>query len=220
MTTSHKTKWREARMRLKNRDVMTIFNRDGTTTEVEHPFSALQALHYEQQIDIDKIKKALLIAYIGDVGCTLSNEDCNDLTKYISRLEGNIAAYENDLPLLSASKRIAELEAYADKLATGLPEGMLPKDRENRMNERLSNEKLEEIAKYNKQVTMDCNVKVLNAMATEILELRADASTSQNHNAGVIDRIVEQLREAGYTGTLSDMVDEVIAKASDDYNGL
>ena len=47
MTTSHKTKWREARMRLKNRDVMTIFNRDGTTTEVEHPFSALQALHAE-----------------------------------------------------------------------------------------------------------------------------------------------------------------------------
>jgi hypothetical protein len=33
------------------------------------------------------------------------------------------------------------------------------------MNEKLSNEKLEEIAKYNKQVTMDCNVKVLNAMA-------------------------------------------------------
>ena len=45
---------------------------------------------------IDKIKKALLIAYIGNVGCTLSNEDCNDLTKYISRLEGNIAAYEVD----------------------------------------------------------------------------------------------------------------------------
>jgi len=45
---------------------------------------------------IDKIKKALLIAYIGGVGCTLSNEDCNDLTKYISRLEGNIAAYEVD----------------------------------------------------------------------------------------------------------------------------
>jgi hypothetical protein len=38
---------------------------------------------------IDKIKKALLIAYIGNVGCTLSNEDCNDLTKYISRLEGD-----------------------------------------------------------------------------------------------------------------------------------
>ena len=110
MTTSHKTKWREARMRLKNRDVMTIFNRDGTTTEVEHPFSALQALHYEQQT------------------------------------ERNLAA--------------------------------------------------------------------------ELLALRADAETSQNHNVGVIDRIVEQLREAGYTGTLSEMVDEVIAKASDDYNGL
>lgn len=29
------------------------------------------------------------------------------------------------------NKRIAELEAYADKLAAGLPEGMLPKDIEN-----------------------------------------------------------------------------------------
>lgn len=81
------------------------------------------------------------------------------------------------------------------------------------MNEKLSNEKLEEIAKYNKQVTMDCNVKVLNAMATELLDLRADAETSQNHNAGMIDRIVEQLREAGYTGTLSEMVNNVIEDA-------
>ena len=47
-------------------------------------------------------------------------------------------------------------------------------------------------------------------LATELLALRADAETSQNHNAGVIDRIVEQLREAGYTGTLSEMVDEVL----------
>lgn len=44
-------------------------------------------------------------------------------------------------------------------------------------------------------------------IATELLELRADAKTSQNHNAAVIDRIVDQLREAGYTGTLSEMVD-------------
>jgi hypothetical protein len=45
-------------------------------------------------------------------------------------------------------------------------------------------------------------------VSTELLALRADAETSQNHNAGVIDRIVAQLREAGYTGTLSDMVDQ------------
>lgn len=45
-------------------------------------------------------------------------------------------------------------------------------------------------------------------IATELLELRADAETSQNHNAGVIDRIVDQLREAGYHGTLSEMVDQ------------
>jgi predicted RNA-binding protein len=45
-------------------------------------------------------------------------------------------------------------------------------------------------------------------LASELLAIRADAETSQNHNAGVIDRIVEQLREAGYTGTLSDMVDQ------------
>jgi len=41
MTTSHKTKWREARMSMKNQDVMTIYHQDGTTTEIEHPFSAL-----------------------------------------------------------------------------------------------------------------------------------------------------------------------------------
>lgn len=152
MTTSHKTNWREARMKIQEEktkmklpegktcsscahdqhcrwlfgingdetecniypsrfqdDVMTIYNRDGTTTEVKHPFAALQALHREQQID--KIIKALLVAYIGDVGCTLSNADCNDLTKYIAKIEGNIAAYENDLPLLRATERIAELEA-------------------------------------------------------------------------------------------------------------
>ena len=45
-------------------------------------------------------------------------------------------------------------------------------------------------------------------LASELLAIRADAETSQNHNVGVIDRIVEQLREAGYTGTLSEMVDQ------------
>jgi len=37
--------------------------------------------------EIDKIKRAMMLAYVGDVGCTLTNEDCNDLTKYISGLE-------------------------------------------------------------------------------------------------------------------------------------
>ena len=60
----------------------------------------------------------------------------------------------------------------------------------------------------------------LAIIAEEVLALRDDAETSQNHNAGVIDRIVEQLREAGYTGTLSEMVAEVIATARGDYNGL
>ena len=62
-------------------------------------------------MEIDKISQALMIAFIGDVGCTLTNADCNDLTKYISGLKGKIAAYENDLPLLKATERIAELEA-------------------------------------------------------------------------------------------------------------
>ena len=43
---------------------------------------------------------------------------------------------------------------------------------------------------------------------------------SRTASAAVIDRIVEQLREAGYTGTLSEMVTEVIATARGDYNGL
>lgn len=49
---------------------------------------------------------------------------------------------------------------------------------------------------------------MVESMANEIDDLRADAETSQNHNAGVIDRIVAQLRDAGYTGTLSEMVDQ------------
>ena len=40
-------------------------------------------------------------------------------TAYEQRLEGDC---------LMLKDRIAELEAYADKLAAGLPEGMLPKD--------------------------------------------------------------------------------------------
>ena len=32
---------------------------------------------------IEKLQKALLIAYIGDVGCELSNADCNELSKYL-----------------------------------------------------------------------------------------------------------------------------------------
>lgn len=39
--------------------------------------------------DIDRIKQALIIAYIGDVECTLTNSDCNELTKYIAQLENS-----------------------------------------------------------------------------------------------------------------------------------
>jgi len=41
-------------------------------------------------------------------------------------------------------------------------------------------------------------------------ELKADAETSQNHNSAVTDRIVQQLRDAGYEGTLSEMVNAVL----------
>lgn len=44
--------------------------------------------------EIDKITKALLIAYIGDVGCELSNADCNDLTKYIESLRARVEELE------------------------------------------------------------------------------------------------------------------------------
>jgi hypothetical protein len=40
----------------------------------------------------------------------------------------------------------------------------------------------------------------------ELEQLRADAETSQNHNAAVIDPLIAQLRDAGFTGTLSEMV--------------
>jgi len=46
----------------------------------------------------------------------------------------------------------------------------------------------------------------MTELAKDILALRADAETSQNHNAAVIDPLIAQLRDAGYTGTLSEMI--------------
>ena len=83
------------------------------------------------------------------------------------------------------------------------------------MNEKLSDNELLAIVNDEWEAT-----QTERNLAAELLALRADASTSQNHNAAVIDRIVAQLREAGYTGTLSEMVTEVIATARGDYNGL
>lgn len=71
------------------------------------------------------------------------------------------------------------------------------------MSEKLSNGYLENIC-----ADADEDGGCLQDIAAELLALRTDAETSQNHNAGVIDRIVDQLREAGYTGTLSEMVDQ------------
>ena len=75
------------------------------------------------------------------------------------------------------------------------------------MNEKLSDNELLAIVNDEWEAT-----QTERNLAAELLALRADASTSQNHNAGVIDRIVEQLREAGYTGTLSEMVDQACEK--------
>ena len=83
------------------------------------------------------------------------------------------------------------------------------------MNEKLSDNELLAIVNDEWEAT-----QTERNLATELLAIRADAETSQNHNTAVIDRIVEQLREAGYTGTLSEMVAEVIATARGDYNGL
>jgi len=49
-------------------------------------------------------------------------------------------------------------------------------------------------------------VEISKSVKTSLSDLRADAETSQNHNAAVIDPLIAQLRDAGYTGTLSEMV--------------
>jgi len=58
---------------------------------------------------------------------------------------------------------------------------------------------------------LDDVYETVKSMASELLALRADAETSQNHNATVIDPLVTQLRDAGYTGTLSEMVGQACA---------
>ena len=56
-----------------------------------------------------------------------------------------------------------------------------------------------------------CDKEAAASMATELLALRADAETRRNHNAAVIDPLIAQLRDAGYTGTLSEMVGQACA---------
>jgi uncharacterized protein YihD (DUF1040 family) len=59
----------------------------------------------------------------------------------------------------------------------------------------------------------------MTELAKDILALRADAETSQNHNAAVIDPLIAQLRDAGFTGTLSEMVGQACyAKLVLDYD--
>jgi hypothetical protein len=76
------------------------------------------------------------------------------------------------------------------------------------MENKVSDEKLQLFAGME---TIDAVDKTVKSMASELLALRADAETSQNHNAAVIDPLVMQLRDAGYTGTLSEMIRQACA---------
>jgi len=57
--------------------------------------------------------------------------------------------------------------------------------------------------------------KMIVEYRRELKQLKKDAFISENHNTGVIDRIVAQLRDAGYEGTLSHMVDSVLENLND-----
>ncbi len=63
---------------------------------------------------------------------------------------------------------------------------------------------------YHKVTVADIAADLLSTRK-ELATLCADAETSQNHNAAVIDPLVTQLRDAGYTGTLSEMVGQACA---------
>ena len=78
-------------------------------------------------MEIDKIKKALLVAYIGDVGCTLSNADCNDITKYMAGLELHFKFCDVQLSGISgelerANRKIIQLESHILELRSELKE--------------------------------------------------------------------------------------------------
>ena len=74
------------------------------------------------------------------------------------------------------------------------------------MSERISDERLEEIAD---EVWGDEQRTEESVMATELLTLRADAETSQRHNDDVMSPLFDQLEQAGYTGTWSQKVAQV-----------
>ena len=71
--------------------------------------------------------------------------------------------------------------------------------------EQISDEELKVIIEHDDWYDED-----YQKLATELLQLRADALVSQNHNSAVSDRIYKQLQDAGYHGTLSEMVDAVL----------
>lgn len=66
---------------------------------------------------------------VGEYWVNKLNDTEYKLNARISELEA--LSLEKSIVMHNQEQRIAELEAYADKLAQGLPEGMLPKDVEN-----------------------------------------------------------------------------------------
>jgi hypothetical protein len=82
------------------------------------------------------------------------------------------------------------------------------------METKVSNDDLEHVLDSEAEANFPINEKWhkvrLSDVATELLDLRRDAADSQNHNSGVIDRIYLQLQDAGFHGTLSEMVEQAI----------
>ena len=73
------------------------------------------------------------------------------------------------------------------------------------MNEKLSDNELLAIVNDEWEAT-----QTERDLATELLAIRADAETSQNHNAAVMDRLYAEMEAAGYTGTWTDKVRQAI----------
>lgn len=111
-----------------------------TLREIRARFAALQAENEELRAELASVNENLRIANEAWRAAQNSHaaireaavKDHKDMLRFqeLYIAADHMARDLND-ELEAARARISELEAYADKLARGLPEGMLPKDVEN-----------------------------------------------------------------------------------------
>ncbi|MDD4906308.1 MAG: hypothetical protein PHD39_09155, partial [Methylobacter tundripaludum] len=78
------------------------------------------------------------------------------------------------------------------------------------MENKFSDDELKDVLEQSDDGTIYTG-KFVHPVIVELLDLRANAKTSKLWNTDVIMPLIDQLRDAGYTGTLSEMIQQACA---------